>query len=70
MPDITMCSSKGCPKFGICVRAQSLPDKWAQSYSCFPFDSMGCNYFMPVERNGKTVVFEADFDGEFEGDEE
>lgn len=63
MPDISLCTSKGCPKWHLCFRAQSVPSKWRQSFSAFPFGENGCSYFWPIEERGKkTVFFEADED--------
>lgn len=48
MPDISMCSGKGCPLKDKCYRAVAIPDEHWQSYFAMaPYDAEeeDCKYF-------------------------
>lgn len=51
-----MCSDKGCPKYGVCYRAQATANPYRQSYFMWNEESaeehaLGiCEHFWPVEK--------------------
>jgi hypothetical protein len=50
MPDISMCSSKECPMFKQCYRAQATPGPYRQAYSYFYKEGKKCDYFIPMRK--------------------
>ena len=51
MPDITMCTSNGCPVKDSCYRAQATPDE-LQSYSNLEYtcnENDGFSYYIPFK---------------------
>ena len=54
MPDISMCTKKDCPSFGMCYRAQAEPNEPNQTYD--DFDNAGescCDDYIPVNPSWK-----------------
>ena len=51
MSDMTLCSSEGCPKEGTCLRKQTAPSPFWQSYAEFEFDEDGCDEYLEVSSN-------------------
>lgn len=51
MPDISMCSGKGCPRAETCYRKTAKPSRYMQSYFVTPpFDvkqPMVCEHYWP-----------------------
>lgn len=63
MADICMCSDKGCPKYGVCYRAQATANPYRQSYFMWNEESaeehaLGiCEHFWPVEKVEQTMEY-------------
>jgi hypothetical protein len=51
MPDISMCTGKGCPMKDSCYRFTAKPS-YRQAYlSVPPFQDGGCRYWWPKDKN-------------------
>jgi hypothetical protein len=57
MPDISMCSTRGCSIRGICYRYRAVPNGRRQSYMSppAPSDGVSCEHFEAVVESDKLV---------------
>lgn len=50
MPDITMCSGKGCEQAETCYRHRAVPNEFRQSFFVTPpVEESGCAHYSHVE---------------------